>query len=75
MTALRIAPAGLQDVHDMLVNVANSLIAGGESGMAHLAFRFIQSPAIAHVSRACDQSGLSRCPAFGGLDEVLTPRA
>lgn len=31
-TFLRIAPAGIQDVHDMLVNVAQSLIAGGETG-------------------------------------------
>ena len=32
VTTLRIAPAGMRDVHDMLVNVANSLIAGGETG-------------------------------------------
>lgn len=31
-TILRIAPAGIQDVHDMLVKVAQSLVAGGETG-------------------------------------------
>ena len=31
-TFLRIAPAGIKDVHDMLVKVATSLIRGGETG-------------------------------------------
>lgn len=31
-TFLRIAPAGIRDVHDMLVKVATSLIRGGETG-------------------------------------------
>ena len=32
-TFLRIAPSGIKDVHDMLVNVAQSLISGGETGL------------------------------------------
>eukprot|EP00884_Botryococcus_braunii_P008921 jgi/Botrbrau1/1802/Bobra.146_1s0001.1 len=32
-TALGLAPKGMKEVHDMLVNVASSLIAGGESGI------------------------------------------
>ena len=32
VTFLRIAPAGVKDVHDMLSSVAVSLVAGGETG-------------------------------------------
>lgn len=47
-TFLRIAPAGIKDVHDMLVKVATSLIRGGETGKADL---FFQSKAfLSHVT-------------------------
>ena len=47
-TFLRLAPAGIKDVHDMLVKVATSLIRGGETGKADL---FFQSKAfLSHVT-------------------------
>ncbi|KAK9827679.1 hypothetical protein WJX81_007793 [Elliptochloris bilobata] len=33
VSLLRLAPAGMQEVHDMLVNVSLSLVQGGESGV------------------------------------------
>lgn len=33
MSAIRLCPAGVKDVHDMLIKVATSLCAGGESGI------------------------------------------
>ena len=33
MSALRIAPRGLREVHEMLVNVSLSLVHGGETGV------------------------------------------